>query len=328
MAAPASLVNLLAPGAKTRGLDLNALLAIASHEGAGGGIGDNGHAFGPFQLNDAGGVLTGKLAGLSPAQKNAWAWSPAGIKFAENGIARVASGLHGADAVRAIASRFERPANVQAEISDALAHYGKTGATLAPTSSAPGPPAPSPGGQSSGFASLLPGLIGSTNALLGMDSSPTLGNLLQAAWDGPPKPPKPPTGGGKRPPGNGALGAPTGPIGPGLSGGAFKFEGDTKGEQQGFLNGLASAARAVGATAIRINSGYRSPAHNAAVGGVQGSLHTQGRALDGEALINGRWVPLGVALKPVAAKYGLRSGAVPGFFHGKPDPVHVDAGYA
>lgn len=180
MAPPSNLAGLLAGPAQTRRLDLAALLAIAGHEGAGGGIGDNGHAFGPFQLNDAGGVLTGQLQGESPQQKNAWAWSPAGIKFALDGIARVASGLHGGQAVRAIATRFERPANVQAEIQDALAHYGG-GQSRTLTGSAPRPPVPSPGGGSSGIDSLLGHLIGSTNDSLGLGGSSSIGGLLSSS---------------------------------------------------------------------------------------------------------------------------------------------------
>lgn len=102
----------------------------------------------------------------------------------------------------------------------------------------------------------------------------------------------------------------------------------TAGEKKPFLNALAQALQAVGADQVKITSGFRTPAHNAAVGGVQGSLHTRGLAVDGFARINGQWVPLGVALKPVAGRYGLRSGDVPGFFNGHTDPVHVDYGYA
>src|SRR4051812_40460674 len=98
----------------------------------------------------------------------------------------------------------------------------------------------------------------------------------------------------------------------------------TQGERAAFIHALTQAARAAGATRIRVTSGYRSPAHNAAVGGVSHSNHTTGNAMDGYALIGGRWVPLGVALKNVAGRYGLRSGDVPGFYNGGPDPVHVD----
>jgi hypothetical protein len=111
------------------------------------------------------------------------------------------------------------------------------------------------------------------------------------------------------------------------SGTGISFQGSTTGEKDSFLKSLATAAKAVGATKIKISSGYRSPAHNAAVGGVPHSNHTTGDAMDGYAYVPGKgWVPLGVALQGVAAKYGLRSGNVPGFFHGGVDPVHVDDG--
>ncbi len=46
-----------------------------------------------------------------------------------------------------------------------------------------------------------------------------------------------------------------------------------------FLNKL-SKARELAAIGFKITSGYRSPAHNAKVGGVKGSSHTVGRAVD------------------------------------------------
>jgi hypothetical protein len=52
-------------------IDQQAELAVAGQEGLSGGIGDGGHAFGPNQLNDAGGVWTGRNQGLTPEQKNA-----------------------------------------------------------------------------------------------------------------------------------------------------------------------------------------------------------------------------------------------------------------
>jgi cell wall-associated NlpC family hydrolase len=75
-------------------------------------------------MNDAGGVLTGAPRNQ---HNNAWAWSNAGIAKWLDGVAAVARGLHGRAAVTAIASRYERPANIPAEIADAMAHYGKVG---------------------------------------------------------------------------------------------------------------------------------------------------------------------------------------------------------
>lgn len=99
------------------------------------------------------------------------------------------------------------------------------------------------------------------------------------------------------------------------------------GERSAFLRQVAAAARAAGATSINVTSGYRSPAHNAAVGGVPHSNHMTGQAMDGYAYIPGHgWVPLGVALQGVAGRYGLRSGNQPGFYHGGVDPVHIDNG--
>ena len=46
-----------------------------------------------------------------------------------------------------------------------------------------------------------------------------------------------------------------------------------------FLNKLAKA-RKIAAVGFKITSGYRSPAHNAKVGGVKGSSHTNGHAAD------------------------------------------------
>lgn len=109
--------------------------------------------------------------------------------------------------------------------------------------------------------------------------------------------------------------------------GKVAFEGDLHGENPQFLAKLSAAAAAIGGTKIRVTSGYRSPAHNAAVGGVAHSNHMTGHAMDGEVLVKGRWVPLGVALQRAAPRFGLRSGNVPGFYHGGLDPVHVDDGF-
>lgn len=107
--------------------------------------------------------------------------------------------------------------------------------------------------------------------------------------------------------------------------GRIKFEGKPlSGEKQDFISKLSAAVSSVGGTRIRVISGYRSPAYNRAIGGAPNSNHTTGNAMDGEALINGRWVPLGTALRSAAPKFGLRSGDAAGFFHGTTDPNHVD----
>lgn len=122
------------------GLDPQAVLAIAGHEGLSGGIGDGGHAFGPWQMNNAGGVLTGKFQGMTPQQINQWAWSNQGIDSALGQIAGVARGLKGSAAINAITTKFERPANPAAEIADANSRYGQFaggGATPVAPSQAP-----------------------------------------------------------------------------------------------------------------------------------------------------------------------------------------------
>jgi hypothetical protein len=95
-----------------------------------------------------------------------------------------------------------------------------------------------------------------------------------------------------------------------------------------FLNGVLAAAKAAGATVIDVVSATRPPATNAAAGGVPNSNHLPdssglSHALDGRAYIPGRgWVPLG--LLPTLGRFGIRSGNQPGFYHGAPDPSHVD----
>jgi hypothetical protein len=97
-------------------------------------------------------------------------------------------------------------------------------------------------------------------------------------------------------------------------------------EQPEFVKRVLAAARAAGATRVNVISGYRDPAYNAAHGGVPGSNHTRGLAMDATVTLpDGRTIPIGQL--PTLARFGLRSGDQPGFYHGGRDPNHVDAGY-
>lgn len=72
---------------------------------------------------------------------------------------------------------------------------------------------------------------------------------------------------------------------------------------------------------VVLNSGYRSNQYSSKTGGFAGDPHTRGIAVD--AYINGH--PIGDVIPPEEwAKYGVRSGNTPGFYHGKPDPEHLD----
>lgn len=96
--------------ARSLGLDPNAVLAVAAHEGVTipAQVGDQGTSFGPWQLH-AGGRLPASVWARGPAYARQWADSPAGIDYALGGIASVAKGLTGNDAIDAIVRRFEQP---------------------------------------------------------------------------------------------------------------------------------------------------------------------------------------------------------------------------
>ena len=113
-----NIAQYIAARSAAMGLDPNAVLAVAHMEGLGGGVGDNGTSFGPFQLH-LGGAMPRGVA--NPQQ---WANSPAGIDYALQRIAGVARGQKGAQAISSIVSRFERPANPAGEIAGAERAYG------------------------------------------------------------------------------------------------------------------------------------------------------------------------------------------------------------
>lgn len=94
-------------------IDPLASAANAMNEGLGGGIGDGGFAFGPWQIHATDGRLpqfNGEGANSSLVQ--AWAWSAPGIAYAHRSMAAAgAGGLTGHDAVDRILFHFEMPAN-------------------------------------------------------------------------------------------------------------------------------------------------------------------------------------------------------------------------
>ena len=118
MANPAQWNQWIYQDASRYGVDPEAAHAIATHEGLSGRVGDAGTSFGPFQLHVGGALPSGR--------GRKWAESRAGVDYALREMARSgAAGLRGRRAVSVIASRFERPSNVPAEVADAMAHYGQ-----------------------------------------------------------------------------------------------------------------------------------------------------------------------------------------------------------
>lgn len=172
------IVNLIAQGARARGLDPNAVLAVAGQEGLSGRIGDSGHAFGPFQENNAGGVLTNRFPGWGPQRFEAWANSQAGLNDALNRIAAVARGQHGRQAISSIVSRFERPLDIPGEIARASSRYGGSlfaAGTVAPGASPQaGPQAGAGIGQQRGLSPALLSLLNQGNQMMGLDSLPAM----------------------------------------------------------------------------------------------------------------------------------------------------------
>lgn len=114
--------------ARADDVDVLAALANALNEGSGGGIGDKGTAYGPFQIHATDGRLP-QFKGKGPNSKevNAWAWSDNGIAYAFRSMAGAArypaKGLTGHKAVVAICYGFEKPANIKVKAAERIRTY-------------------------------------------------------------------------------------------------------------------------------------------------------------------------------------------------------------
>lgn len=177
------------------GIDPNAALAVAQQEGWGGGIGDNGTSFGPWQLH-VGGAFPSSVQGQptsswTSSQKQSWAWSKGGIDYALTRIASVAKGQKGSAAIDSIVTRFERPANPGAEVLGATAAYGvpaSLGGSGPDLTSQPSRPGVSSGGGfwssvESGLGDVGGGISGAAGSVWGAAGS-VLGGL-EGAISGP-----------------------------------------------------------------------------------------------------------------------------------------------
>lgn len=109
------------------GVDPMAAIADALHEGANGGIGDGGLAYGPFQdhlTEFPGRPFYGK--GRNNPVVNAWAWTANGIRYSVRAMVNTspsAKGLLGHAAVYAIVYGYERPADKPGAYKTRAAEY-------------------------------------------------------------------------------------------------------------------------------------------------------------------------------------------------------------
>jgi hypothetical protein len=116
--------------AYTDDLDAAAVIAVAESEGgltpAPGHYdpdteGNPGWSYGPFQLRDPGKLPISSTGASGPGE--AFAWSTTGIGYAVDGMVPVAAGLSGKDAINALVSGFEHPADVAGEEQRAFTYY-------------------------------------------------------------------------------------------------------------------------------------------------------------------------------------------------------------
>ena len=85
---------------------------------------------------------------------------------------------------------------------------------------------------------------------------------------------------------------------------------------------LLDKGREIAGIPFKITSGYRTKEHNKKVGGVQGSSHTKGYAVD-IAIQNGgeRWVILNALIQVGIRRFGIAKG----FLHADVDPDKPNA---
>lgn len=119
-----SLASYVYTAAPRYGIDPAAALAVSTQEGGGGGIGDFGTSFGPWQLHYGGALPSGVYHGPYSPVTQAWAWSTTGVSYALEHMGGVCRGLRSYAAVSCIVARFERSARVPAETAGAWRAYG------------------------------------------------------------------------------------------------------------------------------------------------------------------------------------------------------------
>jgi murein DD-endopeptidase MepM/ murein hydrolase activator NlpD len=125
-----SILDYIRAQAARRNLDPQAVISVGMQEGlghtgdhaTGGGIGDSGTSFGPWQLHYGGAYP--KFAPQGAQASHKWAWSREGINYALDQIAKVAAGQTGPAAVNSIVRKFERPALPDPEVARAISIYG------------------------------------------------------------------------------------------------------------------------------------------------------------------------------------------------------------
>jgi hypothetical protein len=105
-------------------IDPRAALGVARMEGWGGGVGDYGTSFGPWQLHAGGSLPRSVYSGPFSAETQEWAWSAQGIEYALKQMRCAGAGAYlGYAAVYAIVTRFERPLYPIPEVAGAWRAY-------------------------------------------------------------------------------------------------------------------------------------------------------------------------------------------------------------